>query len=272
VIVLAHEFGHCLACRWSGGDADEILMWPLGGLAYCRPPHRWKAHLITAAGGPLINVILCLVAGTLLGSVTGHWLGVAIPNPLDLAAGIYVAEVRPWPILTLFIIHYTSLVLLLFNLLPIFPLDGGRIVQSLLWPRVGYSRSMHIAVRVGFIGAIVLGVFGAVMSKWMLVGIALFGGVTCYLTLKQLQWSDSMLEFESDEYALSLHGGKEEPEGATRPTYRQRRAQKQAAREQQEAEEVDRILQKIADSGMDSLSRAERSLLRRVTERKQQGG
>ena len=47
ILVLLHEFGHCIACRMVGGEADEILMWMLGGLASCRPPHNWKASLIT---------------------------------------------------------------------------------------------------------------------------------------------------------------------------------------------------------------------------------
>ena len=93
VIVLAHEFGHCLACRWKGGEADEILMWPLGGLAYCRPPQNWVAHFITAAGGPMVNVVLCIVAGLTLGLVTGHWLGVALPNPLSPFSGMIFPEV-----------------------------------------------------------------------------------------------------------------------------------------------------------------------------------
>ena len=56
VIVLLHEFGHCFAARKVDGEADEILMWPLGGLAYCNVPHTPRANLITTAGGPLVNV------------------------------------------------------------------------------------------------------------------------------------------------------------------------------------------------------------------------
>ena len=206
LIVLAHEFGHCLACRWVGGQADEILMWPLGGLAYCRPPNHWKAHLITAIGGPAVNVVICVLAGGILGVLTGKWLGVALPNPLTLS-GLYEFEVaQSLAHQSLFLINSTSLILLLFNLLPIFPLDGGRIVQSALWPRLGYSRSMTFAVRSGYVGALLLLLFGAVTSHWTLVGVALFGLVTCYITQKQLQWTDSTLGFESDEYALSVHG------------------------------------------------------------------
>src|ERR1700687_1701552 len=58
LIILLHEFGHCFAARREGGDANEILMWPLGGLAYCDVPHVARAHFITAAGGPLVNVLI----------------------------------------------------------------------------------------------------------------------------------------------------------------------------------------------------------------------
>ena len=50
--VLLHEFGHCFAARWVGGEADDILMTPIGGLAFARPPHRWGATFITVAAGP----------------------------------------------------------------------------------------------------------------------------------------------------------------------------------------------------------------------------
>src|SRR3954462_7229877 len=66
VIVLLHEFGHCFAARRGGGEADEILMWPLGGLAFCAVPHTARANLITAVGGPFVNVLICLVAGAAL--------------------------------------------------------------------------------------------------------------------------------------------------------------------------------------------------------------
>src|SRR5579862_47844 len=51
-IVLLHEFGHCFAARWVGGEANDILMWPLGGLAYCDAPRRPWPQFVTAAGGP----------------------------------------------------------------------------------------------------------------------------------------------------------------------------------------------------------------------------
>ena len=60
-IVLLHEFGHCFGARHVGGDAKEILIWPLGGLAYVDVPHNPRAHFITVAAGPGVNVVICLV-------------------------------------------------------------------------------------------------------------------------------------------------------------------------------------------------------------------
>jgi len=61
VIVLMHEFGHSLACRQVGGQANQIVLWPLGGIAYVSPPQRAGAVLWSIAAGPLVNVVLVFV-------------------------------------------------------------------------------------------------------------------------------------------------------------------------------------------------------------------
>ena len=58
LIVLLHEFGHALACRQVGGRANQIVLWPLGGVAYVDPPPRPGATLWSIAAGPLVNVVL----------------------------------------------------------------------------------------------------------------------------------------------------------------------------------------------------------------------
>src|SRR5216683_4709359 len=66
ISILLHEFGHCFGARWVDGDASEILMWPLGGLAYCDVPHTPRANFICTICGPLVNVVLCLASGVLI--------------------------------------------------------------------------------------------------------------------------------------------------------------------------------------------------------------
>lgn len=273
-LVLLHEFGHCFACRRVGGEADEILLWPLGGLAFCAPPHRWRAHFVTAAGGPLVNVAIFAILAPVLGALTGSWWGVAVPDPWHHPSSSLKIDEQWTPLWleALYSIHVVNVVLLLFNLLPVFPFDGGRIVQSLAWARIGYARATTVAVYVGYFGAIALGLVGAVQQQWLLVGIAAFGGMTCYLTLKQLQWTEAELS-EGGESWMRDEGGEPGARSSARAERATRRVDEKGEKKAAEVEaEVDRILEKIAREGMQSLSGKERRLLRRATAQRQRAG
>ena len=65
-LLLLHEFGHCFAGRMVDGEPTEIVLWPLGGLAFVDVPKNWRAHTVTAAGGPIVNVVVCLIAFVIL--------------------------------------------------------------------------------------------------------------------------------------------------------------------------------------------------------------
>src|SRR5208282_3634552 len=116
-IVLMHEFGHALACRQVGGTANQIVLWPLGGVAYVNPPQRPGATLWSIAAGPLVNVGLLPVLFGL--GMLSRWLGWAAAMP-----DVYALLRAVW---------FINLGLLIFNMLPIYPLDGGQILRSLLW-------------------------------------------------------------------------------------------------------------------------------------------
>src|ERR1044071_3906332 len=139
-IVLLHEFGHALACRQVGGKATQIVLWPLGGVAYVAPPPRPGAMLWSIAAGPLVNVVLLPIL-TLL-RVLSHSLDwkETVPDVYGLLRAVWVI----------------NLVLLIFNLLPIYPLDGGQILRSLLWFALGRARSLMVATIIGFIGVAAL--------------------------------------------------------------------------------------------------------------------
>lgn len=259
--VLLHEFGHCIASRAGGGEADEILMWPLGGLATCRPAPNWLAHAATHAGGPLVNLLIVALTAPILGSASGVWLGVAFPSPFHLD-GIAAVETSWW-LMSLYLLGWTNMVLLLFNLLPVFPLDGGRILQALLWPKLGYATALRVAVRVGYVGGLGLLVLGVVRNEVLLVLIAIFALVVCRQTMRQLDWTQQVLGFEP--------GPDGELDPVTEPpdpdvVRRERDERRRAA----ESEELDRILAKINASGITSLSARERRILRDATERRRQ--
>lgn len=136
-IVLLHEFGHALACRQVGGQADRILLWPLGGVAYVQPPPRPGAVLWSIAAGPLVNVVLLPI--TIVPAVFAHFSS--------------LAEMQPDFTHFLASIAIMNLVLLVFNLLPIYPLDGGQILQALLWFVIGRGRSLMVSGIIGLVAA-----------------------------------------------------------------------------------------------------------------------
>ena len=278
-IVLLHEFGHSLTCRRWGGSSDEILMWPLGGLAYCAPPHAWKAHLATAIGGPAVNVLILCITVPAVGLITGKWLGGALPNPFVLDPPSQIRD--SYAFFVLFAFHWTSLILLLFNLIPLYPLDGGRITQALLWPRFGYAKAVRYSCRFGFVGAIGLLLVGALNQNMTLIAIAFFGGVTCVRTLQQLSYTEEMLGYEDSQGAAIAASARNEfpteaPEESPAARSAREREEKKRAKEAEaaarEAAEFDRILEKISASGIQSLSAAEKRVLERETERRRRGG
>ena len=65
-IILVHEFGHCFGARSVGGDARDIMLWPLGGLAFAQAPMRPWPQFVTVACGPLVNVVFCLISAVAL--------------------------------------------------------------------------------------------------------------------------------------------------------------------------------------------------------------
>jgi Zn-dependent protease len=164
LIVLLHEFGHALACRQVGGRANQIVLWPLGGVAYVDPPPRPGATLWSIAAGPLVNVVFLPVFFVLgmLGTSSG-WAATA-PDLYRLLAAI----------------SSINLYLLIFNMLPVYPLDGGQILRSLLWFVLGRAWSLMAATVLGLIG--VAGFIGLALwqqSVW-LGAIAVFMLMNCW--------------------------------------------------------------------------------------------
>jgi hypothetical protein len=202
---------------------------------------------------------------------------VAIPRPWTVADIHRVSD--SWFLATLYLVNWVAVLLLLFNLLPLFPLDGGRVLQSALWPRVGYARSMRIAARAGLIGAVLLGVVGLWQSTVSLILIAVFGGLTSYQTIKQLDFTEELMGFEDSEGGVFATLGEDDEEDAAagdaerkRREEAERRRADDAARQAKDEAEFDRILDKIREQGIGSLSASERRVLERETERRRRSG
>jgi uncharacterized protein (TIGR03067 family) len=159
-LVLLHEFGHVLACRSVGGTANRIVLWPLGGVAFVDPPARPGAFLWSIAAGPLVNVLL-------LAPTVGFWLACRAGGFQDTAPDLYrfaagLAQINGY--------------LLLFNILPVYPLDGGKILQALLWFVLGRARSLLVAAALGLLIGLCLLVLAIVVGS-------LFWGIVAVLAL-----------------------------------------------------------------------------------------
>ena len=157
--VLFHEFAHALVGRARGARIKDILLLPLGGATRTlRFPHRPLDEFIMTVVGPLSSFALGGVAG-LLGVAAG-----AEFLPIDLHHGSLFAR-----------IFWLNAMLGAFNLLPAFPMDGGRIVRALLTARLGRLGATRLAAALGRVFALGLGILGFYGNPWLLfIGIFIF--------------------------------------------------------------------------------------------------
>jgi Zn-dependent protease len=175
-IVLTHEFGHALACRSVGGTANRIMLWPFGGVAYVDPPQRPGATLWSIVAGPLVNVVLYPIL--LIIFLSGQKLGWAAnaPNLYQLVYGILWIDGR----------------LLIFNILPVYPLDGGKILWSLLWFVMGRARALMTASIIGFFGVAGFILYAIHKENAWLGAISLYLVTSCWSGFQQAR---SLLRF-----------------------------------------------------------------------------
>ena len=256
VVVLLHEAGHCVACRRAGGQADEIVLWPLGGLAACRTPHGWRQEMWTALAGPMVNAGLAILLGGVLAGLTGSWSSAA-PYLLDPARSIPALEAAygslPWWLIALWSLHLANLVVLGFNLLPAPPLDAARVLQAVVWRRAGYHRSLWVSAHAGLVTSGLLVAAGLVLADGkVLLVVGAFTAVVAWMERLRVQFlagADPTLDPPA-----ARPGPPAEPPSAHAP-------------ETDDQDEVDRILEKISRAGMAGLTARERRVLKRATER-----
>ncbi len=291
--VLLHEFGHCYGARRVDGDAHEVLLWPLGGLAMTEVPHTPWALFVTTVMGPVVNLLLCALCLVLL-ATTGDPAVQPIWNPFhswiirNAPDGAMVltqwngerALVTNLGTLILVRLFWVNWVLLLINIVLVgFPLDGGRLLQSILWPRFGYRQATLAAVFAGFVVFLILCVVGLAANEVMAFALAIFIFVEC-----RRQWiiletggEESVFGYDFSQGYTSLE--RDQPPAPAprkrRPSFWQRWRQARAARklqreiETREAEErrMDELLEKIQREGKQALTDEEQRFLKRVADK-----
>ena len=188
LVVLLHELGHAWACRQAGGQVSKITLWPFGGLAHVRPPQRPWGFFITIAAGPFANLVLAvLLFAVAYATYRLHW------TELNLWAREAFA---------------INTIVFVFNLLPIYPLDGARLVQAGLWKMIGRWQAARFA---GWIGVACSGVgviAGLVtLNPWML-GMAVAGAGFSTWESRRAQRMTASLKHVREDFACPECGAR----------------------------------------------------------------
>ena len=158
-IVVLHEFGHAMMARRFGVGTRDITLLPIGGVARLdRMPEEPKQELAIAIAGPAVNILLAVLFFSVLAMIKQ----LAVPHEV-LGAGSHFL----WSLVQI------NIVLAVFNLLPAFPMDGGRVLRALLATRMNYVRATNIAANVGQGMAFMFGVAGLFVNP-LLVLVAVF--------------------------------------------------------------------------------------------------
>ncbi len=156
--VLLHEFGHVFAARHYGVRTPDITLLPIGGVARLeRIPEEPSQELVVALAGPAVNIVIAAILYAVLGGYPSAD-SMELQNPqVSLLARLVMVNIF----------------LAIFNLIPAFPMDGGRVLRALLAYRLGYARGTQIAAAVGQVVAFGFGVLG-LFGNPLLIFIAVF--------------------------------------------------------------------------------------------------
>lgn len=166
VLVTLHELGHSFAAQYFGVPVKQIILSPLGGLAQLnRMPEKPIQELVIAIAGPAVNFVIAILMGSFL-----LLSGFELNNPLQILAGS--ASLSIMGIFTY--VFFYNIMLAVFNLIPGFPLDGGRIFRALLAMKLDYVRATRIAANVGKVVAVGMGIYGLINGGIFLILIAVF--------------------------------------------------------------------------------------------------
>jgi Zn-dependent protease/predicted transcriptional regulator len=159
-IVVLHELGHAMAARWFGIPTRDITLYPIGGVARLeRIPEDPKQEFIVAIAGPLVNVVLASLLYLLLSQVPDP----AVLDRVEKVGSKLMAE-----------LFWVNVGLVVFNMIPAFPMDGGRVLRAVLAMFLPHVRATQIAATLGQAFAFVLGFWGLMSGSPIPIFIAFF--------------------------------------------------------------------------------------------------
>ena len=168
VIVVLHELGHSFAAQYYGVPVKEIVLLPIGGLAQlARIPEDPRQELVIAIAGPAVNFVLAILMA-IIAFIVGESVSLVSPTLMFEELGsLSVGSIFNY-------VFVSNLFLGVFNLIPAFPMDGGRVLRALLATQMAYPRATRIAVSIGQSLAFLFGLWGFLGGGFFLILIAIF--------------------------------------------------------------------------------------------------
>lgn len=280
--VALHELGHALAALRVGGKVDAIVLGPVGGLMPPRVPDEPEIHLFVALAGPIVHLLIAVAAAIVL-AVAGNTQLLGLLNPLatpkDLVEpggmGLVVAKLTLW----------INWILMLLNLLPAYPFDGGPILRAMLWPALGRRTARIVTARVAMVVAVLLcaaplltfnSEFQPSLPMWIplvTLGLFVFFSARQDLATRDPQEGDDQLagyQLTSDGLdLLDVMWSNEDDEDGVLVEHQQRPQPGENSHGHEDSEDarVDDILARLHDSSWDALSPEEVAILQRASQR-----
>lgn len=266
--LLLHEFAHRYAAMRYGLRHDAFILWPFGGM---RPPPTPPSPLPTFlihAAGMAVNLGVFILCYGLIALLQHHFSGAAL-KPLQFLAGSGGggSMAGGFVIRILTLIAWANLGLFLINLLPFHMFDGGYLLQAVLWRFTTLHRAINITCIVGMVVACMLAVLGLRPFSlfWLIFCGFLFA--SAYLRRRALKMGG--MHEEDDAIAQSAQWREDVSTSRTR-TARAKTAAARASADRALQVKIDKILDKVREQGMQSLTWLERRTLRQATERERQ--
>ena len=271
LIIYSHEVMHIVAGWRYRIHTPLITLSPLGGLAHMdAPAPNPKAEIVISLAGPAVHLA---------------WLAVCWPLSSWIEPSTEPVQFFVW--LYLDVLVSINLVLMIFNLLPFYPMDGGRVLRAILSLRMHPNRATILVAHVGRVGAIGIGIYGLLMGglyAGIMIAIAITNFLACGGALRaarstagpyqqmQAPWAGDADWWKRGDQASA--GAPRRPGllGRLSERRRQRRAEAHSASMRALDEEVDRVLERVSKVGLPGLTDNERKILERASKARRKTG
>ncbi len=195
ILVTLHELGHSFAAQYYGVPVKQIVLLPIGGLAQMSQiPENPKQEFVISTAGPAVNVVMAVLMGAMILvfniPLTAPFTGISLTFAVIFSY-----------------IFYYNIMLALFNLLPAFPMDGGRIFRSLLAMKLNYVTATLIAGNVGRALAVAMGIYGLLNGGifLMLIALFIFSGASQEMMMVRFQQRKRRGEIPTHVYLMPGH-------------------------------------------------------------------